>query len=82
MKDFKKKLKFNQNINEDITISELSNGFYNNNNIYESVESETDVKLAVDVKNVDFWYKKNFKTLNNMNLQIPEGMLNSIDFFF
>jgi hypothetical protein len=71
MKDFKKKLKFNQNINEDITISELSNGFYNNNNIYESVESETDVKLAVDVKNVDFWYKKNFKTLNNMNLQIP-----------
>jgi hypothetical protein len=82
MKDFKKKLKFNQNINEDITISELSNGFYNNNNIYESVESETDVKLAVDVKNVDFWYKKNFKTLNNMNLQIPEGMLNSINFFF
>jgi hypothetical protein len=51
----------------------------NNNNIYESVKS--DVKLAVDVKNVVFCYKKKLKLLNNMNLQIPEGMLNSINFF-
>jgi hypothetical protein len=60
-------------------ISEMSNSFYNNN-IYESVKS--DVKLAVDVKNVVFYYKKKLKLLNNMNLQIPEGMLNSVNFFF
>ncbi len=57
----------------------MSNSFYNNN-IYESVKS--DVKLAVDVKNVVFYYKKKLKLLNNMNLQIPEGMLNSVNFFF
>jgi ABC-type transport system involved in Fe-S cluster assembly fused permease/ATPase subunit len=32
-------------------------------------------ELAVDVRNVVFGYKKNLKILNNINVQIPKGML-------
>jgi ABC-type transport system involved in Fe-S cluster assembly fused permease/ATPase subunit len=33
------------------------------------------LKLAVDVKNVVFGYKKDLKILNHISVQIPEGML-------
>jgi ABC-type transport system involved in Fe-S cluster assembly fused permease/ATPase subunit len=32
-------------------------------------------ELAVDVRNVVFSYKKNLKILDNINVQIPKGML-------
>jgi ABC-type transport system involved in Fe-S cluster assembly fused permease/ATPase subunit len=31
-------------------------------------------KFAVEVRNVVFSYKKNLKILNNISVQIPEGM--------
>ncbi len=31
-------------------------------------------KFAVEVQNVVFSYKKNLKILNNISVQIPEGM--------
>ncbi len=39
-----------------------------------SVEGNTDYKLAVDVRNVFFGYKKKVPILNNISVQIPKGM--------
>jgi ABC-type multidrug transport system fused ATPase/permease subunit len=41
-----------------------------------SVEGNTDYKLAVDVRNVFFEYKKKVPILNNITIQIPKGMSN------
>jgi ABC-type multidrug transport system fused ATPase/permease subunit len=41
-----------------------------------SVEGNTDYKLAVDVRNVFFGYKKKVAILNNITIQIPKGMSN------
>jgi hypothetical protein len=41
-----------------------------------SVEANTDYKLAVDVRNVFFGYKKKVAILNNITIQIPKGMSN------
>jgi hypothetical protein len=57
----------------------------NNNNNYcnnSKNEVKSDVKLAVDVKNVVFLYKKNVTVLNNICVQIPEGMLKKKNVLF
>jgi hypothetical protein len=57
----------------------------NNNNNYcnnSKNEVKSNVKLAVDVKNVVFLYKKNVTVLNNICVQIPEGMLKKKNVLF
>jgi ABC-type multidrug transport system fused ATPase/permease subunit len=39
-----------------------------------SVEGNTDYKLAVDVRNVFFEYKKKVPILKDISIQIPKGM--------
>jgi len=55
----------------EILVNNSSNNYCNNSE--NGVKS--DLKLAVDVKNVVFLYKKNITVLNNICVQIPEGML-------
>ncbi len=52
----------------DIDINEVSNEKLDFDN------SDED-KLAVDVRNLNFEYNKNVHILNNVSLQIPEGLL-------
>jgi ABC-type transport system involved in cytochrome bd biosynthesis fused ATPase/permease subunit len=40
----------------------------------ESVKMKTELKIAVEVQNVVFAYKKNKTILNNFCIQIPQGM--------
>jgi ABC-type multidrug transport system fused ATPase/permease subunit len=55
-------------------LSLLVNPIQNNNIDCESVEMRTELKIAVEVQNVVFAYKKNKAIHNNLNVQIPQGM--------
>jgi ABC-type transport system involved in Fe-S cluster assembly fused permease/ATPase subunit len=50
---------------------ELKNFKYNEN----INDKKLGPKLAVEVQNVVFGYKRDLKILNNISVQIPEGML-------
>ncbi len=61
-----------------------NNNNNNNSNYYNNSENgvRSDIKLAVDVKNVVFLYKKNVTVLNNICVQIPKGMLKDKNVLF